>query len=124
VPSARGLTAALGLQRRPEQGAVSEPAAARLVQVQAKPPLAPAPVRVARRRARGPVGASLAQALPPQGSARAGRVVVLRLPARQAPWRWVQALAQQQGLPGPGQAHARRARQCQAAPGLAVLRAF
>jgi hypothetical protein len=88
--------AVLGAERRPAS------APAQLLQVQ--PPLA----------------------LPPPGSARDGRAVTLRglAPARQAPWRWVQALAQQQGLPGPGQAHARRARQCQAAPGLAVLRAF
>ena len=88
--------AVLGAERRPAS------APAQLLQVQ--PPLA----------------------LPPPGSARDGRAGTLRGLARawQAPWRRVPALERRQASPGPGQAHARRARQCQAAPGLAVLRAF
>jgi hypothetical protein len=98
---ARGLKAAPGLQRQPEQGAVSEPAAARMVPVQAEPPLAPAPVQAPQRRTRGPVGVLLPRALPPPGSARVEVLRVLAL-AQQAPWRRVPARARQQVLPGLG----------------------
>ena len=117
VPSARELKAAPGLQRQPEQGAVS--AAARLAQARAQRPQIPE--QAARRQARGPVGVLLPRALPPQGSARVEVLWVLAL-AQQAPWRRVPARARVP--PGPGQGRVRRARQCRAAPGLAPRRAF
>jgi hypothetical protein len=78
VPSVRGLKAALGAQRQPEQGLAPEPALARLAQVQPPPargPLARAPLRRARRLAR----VSLPRALQPPGSARVGQGAVLRV---------------------------------------------
>jgi hypothetical protein len=89
--------------------------------VQAQRPQVPA--QAARRQARGPVGVLLPRVLPPPGSARVEVLQVLAL-APQAPWRRVPARARQPVPPGPGQGRVRRARQCRAAPGLAVLRAF
>jgi hypothetical protein len=125
VPSVRGLKAALGAQRQPEQGLAPEPASARLAQVQPPPargPLAQAPLRRARRLAR----VSLPRALQPPGSARVGQGAVLRVLAlvQLAPWLRVPLLALRAPLPGLAQGRVRRARQYPGAPGLALPRAF
>lgn len=139
VPSVRGLKAALGAQRQPEQGLAPEPASARLAQVQPPPargPLARAPLRRARRLAR----VSLPRALQPPGSARVGQGAVLRVLAlvQLAPWLrvpllalrapWLRAPVPERALraplPGLAQGRVRRARQYPGAPGLALPRAF